>query len=220
MYYTRKQKGANWVPGIVAVSLIHLGLGWAVLKFGGAEALKKVIEPIETKIVEQVEIEEELPPPPPETEIDILPPMTEVILPDFIPETTATNAVTEVVRTKEPTAPIPKEPPAPPKAAPPAPKAPPVKMGAAMPKNWKEPDYPRSSKKLEEQGTTTVRVCVDEKGSPVSSDVVKSSGFPDLDSATVEWSLGLRRYEPAKVDGKPLPRSCMLLPMEWKLEDE
>ena len=52
--------------------------------------------------------------------------------------------------------------------------------------NRVEPVYPATSRRLGEEGTTRLRVMVDESGRPRDVKVMTSSGFARLDQAAIE----------------------------------
>lgn len=63
------------------------------------------------------------------------------------------------------------------------------------------PDYPATDKRLGHEGTVTVNVCVDERGSATSAKLRKSSGYPLMDRSAVEWAQRIR-WRPGKIDGR------------------
>jgi TonB family protein len=72
------------------------------------------------------------------------------------------------------------------------------KLGA----RFERPAYPAASLRTREQGEVTVSVCVDAQGRMSDAKLVKSSGFPRLDEATLK-SLPRTRLEPAQdADGR------------------
>lgn len=78
-----------------------------------------------------------------------------------------------------------------------------------------KPDYPRASLANEEQGTTVVSVLVGPDGTVSDSRIDKSSGFHNLDKATLK--LAQCKFKPVLTDGKAQP-SWVSLEYEWKLE--
>jgi protein TonB len=60
--------------------------------------------------------------------------------------------------------------------------------------------YPPIAQRAGEEGTVVVRVYVTSDGAPFKADVVKSSGYPDLDTAAVETAANWH-YLPALHDG-------------------
>jgi TonB family protein len=78
--------------------------------------------------------------------------------------------------------------------------------------------YPPESRKLHEEGTTRVKVCVNERGKLIGDPVVvASSGYPRLDEASIKLAkAGSGRYKPATRDGKPVA-DCTEFNINWKL---
>jgi protein TonB len=64
------------------------------------------------------------------------------------------------------------------------------------------PEYPRSSQRNEETGTTTLQFLIGTDGGVKESKLQKSSGFRDLDRAA-QAALSKCRFKPAVVDGQP-----------------
>ena len=67
------------------------------------------------------------------------------------------------------------------------------------------PDYPSASKRLEEEGTVTLRYLVGTDGNVISAEVEKSSGFRRLDEAA-KSSIVKCQFKPAIKDGIPVQR--------------
>ena len=122
-----------------------------------------------------------------------------------IPMETQTTAISNV--TDKPAPPV----------APPAPRVvmAPVKIGR-MPSS--EDYYPAASKRAEEQGSATVRVCVDAKGKLKGNpEVVTSSGFPRLDEGAVKLARA-GRYQPGTANGQPQEQSCVSFRVKFEIK--
>ncbi len=78
-----------------------------------------------------------------------------------------------------------------------------------------KPDYPRASLANEEQGTTVVSVLVGPDGTVTDSKIERSSGFHNLDKATLK--LAQCKFKPVLTNGKAVP-TWISLEYEWKLE--
>jgi TonB family protein len=65
-----------------------------------------------------------------------------------------------------------------------------------------KPEYPRSSLRNEETGMVQLDFLVDAEGKPVQIRKVRSSGYADLDNATL-LSLSACSFKPLVVDGRP-----------------
>jgi protein TonB len=63
------------------------------------------------------------------------------------------------------------------------------------------PPYPPLGVRLAHEGTTRLKIAVDEQGNVVSADVVQSSGHEELDSAAIAWVKAHWRYQPAMQEG-------------------
>lgn len=215
MYYTQKSQGSGRVTGIVFVTAFHAAL-FAGLLFIKRDEVAKILEPMTTEIIEQVEIpEEEPPPPPPLEEIDLAPPPDQVVLPEIQFDTPPPpSAITQVTMATDPAPPAPKPGPVTPKPAPPG-----IKTSCNLPKRIEKPPYPSRSERLNEEGITTMRVCVTAKGRASEAVVTQGSGYQELDDAAVKWAMGLRNMQPAKVDGQAVDGCCMVVPLAWEIEE-
>jgi TonB family protein len=76
--------------------------------------------------------------------------------------------------------------------------------------------YPRQSRLAGVSGKVMVEVFISEKGIPQKSELVGSSGFPDLDEAALKQSLRWQ-YLPAFLDGVPVA-SRLRIPVRFVLE--
>jgi TonB family protein len=78
--------------------------------------------------------------------------------------------------------------------------------------------YPIDSIRRGEQGTPTVKVCVDSAGKLVREPAVTvSSGFRELDGAAVRVAKD-SRYRPGTRDGIALPESCLEVPVTFRTQ--
>ena len=78
------------------------------------------------------------------------------------------------------------------------------------------PPYPPVSRRLNEQGRTTVRVLIGVDGRPQSAEVAKSSGYVRLDNAAVATVMGWR-YVPGKRGGVA-EAMWFDVPIDWAIE--
>lgn len=78
------------------------------------------------------------------------------------------------------------------------------------------PPYPPISKRLNEQGKTTVRVLIGVDGLPQRPEIAKSSGFDRLDQAALATVMRWR-YVPGKRGGVP-EAMWFNVPINWVLE--
>lgn len=80
------------------------------------------------------------------------------------------------------------------------------------------PDYPRSSIRANEQGVSTLDVCVDARGRVTSATLANSSGHATLDSAALKW-VRTARFTPGKLDGVAQSVCGHTVVYEWNLAD-
>jgi periplasmic protein TonB len=110
-------------------------------------------------------------------------------------------------------------PPAPPvAAAPPAPAAPPAVQLPSSDADYLQnpkPPYPPMSRRLGEQGTTTLRVLIGVDGQPQRAEVTQSSGFDRLDQAAMATAMRWR-YVPGKRGGV-VEAMWVSVPIIWTL---
>ncbi|WP_371326584.1 energy transducer TonB [Collimonas sp. OK412] len=172
-------------------------------------------QPVETKIIEEFKP----PPPPPPDQVVPPPPKSVAPPPPFVPppEVKVTpppqdNVIAAVTNVKPPSNDLPTSVAQPSAAG----EAGPAHTSAKIAGNCEKPEYPRSSLRNEEEGMVTVKLTIGADGNVLDSAVEKSSGFKDLDRATVKaWSLC--HFSPAMADGKAV-QSSTRMQYVWKLE--
>lgn len=79
-----------------------------------------------------------------------------------------------------------------------------------------KPEYPRASLMNEEAGTVTVALLVGADGNVVESKLEKSSGFKNLDKATLN-GFAKCRFKPGTKDGKA-EQAWTKVQYVWKLD--
>ena len=77
------------------------------------------------------------------------------------------------------------------------------------------PEYPRASLVNEEQGTVVLSLQIAADGKVTDSKIEKSSGFKNLDKATMK--LASCKFKPVSKDGKP-EQSWAKFEYVWKLD--
>lgn len=77
------------------------------------------------------------------------------------------------------------------------------------------PKYPDTSKRLNEQGTSTIRVLIGADGLPQQAEIGSSSGFDRLDRAALATVMRWR-FVPGKRNGMP-EAMWFSVPIVWKL---
>ena len=207
-YASRQRKPTKPLIGLGLVVVLHLLLFWAISSGLARAFVKKIKGPVEAVLLEDAK--PELPPPPPPPPAKNLPPPPAYVPPVDVPVSNAApaaNAIAAVSATPQPVAP----PPAPVVAKEPVRTAAVVNSG-----NCEKPEYPSASRRLEEEGTVSLRFLVGTDGKVIQAEVEKSSGFKRLDEAA---RAGLSRcaFKPATVDGKP-EQGWATMKYTWRLE--
>ena len=200
---------------------MHLLLFWAISSGLARAVVKKIQGPVEAVLLEDAK--PDIPPPPPPPPPKNLPPPPPAYVPPVevaVAAPAPANAIAAVTATPQPPAPVVVTAPAPVAPLPPAPppvKAEPVRVAAVVNSaNCEKPDYPSASRRLEEEGTVSLRFLVGVDGKVIQAEVEKSSGYKRLDEAA---RAGLSRcaFKPATVDGKP-EQGWATMKYTWRLE--
>jgi protein TonB len=201
--------------GLSIVVLLHALVAYALITGLARKMVETIKQPVETKIIEEVK-----PPPPPDQPPPPPPPKMTAPPPPFIPppevqiqQPQVQNVIQAVTNQQPPAQAYAKAAPAVEKG--PAIVAPPVPGFANL--NDCKPEYPRASLLAEETGTTRVQFEVSADGQLVGATIVKSSGFKNLDKATVN-SLSRCKFRPAYKDGKNV-QSTFTAEWVWKLDE-
>jgi protein TonB len=173
------------------VVLLHVLLLWAISSGLG----RKVVHMTENTV--EAVLMSEAPPPAPTPKT---PPPKTPAPPPPAPTSTA-PAITQA--------------PTPPAAAPAAPA---IRTGAVIQAgaHCAKPDYPIISRRMEEEGTVTLKFLIGVDGKVMQADIEKSSGFTRLDEAARN-ALSKCQFRPGTVDGKP-EQSWASIKYTWRLE--
>lgn len=91
----------------------------------------------------------------------------------------------------------------------------PPKFGVAYLNN-PEPEYPRLSRRMGEQGKVLLKVLVNASGLPATVDIAKSSGYERLDQAALQ-AVKSWKFEPARKGGVALSAYAMV-PVSFVLD--
>jgi protein TonB len=210
MAYADEGISKNRMIAFGLVALLHVFLGYAFVTGLALKAVKAIVEPLETVNVKEEAPPPDEPPPPPPKEVEIPPyvppPEVSVVQDAVAPTITTQNTIST---------------PEPPRFVPPAPPAPPaVKPTPATPKGrgnvFSEDDYPAASRRAEEEGVVRVSYVIGADGKVSSCTVTQSSGKPRLDEATCQIIQRRFRFNPATVEGKPVPET-KTQPVRWQL---
>jgi len=78
-----------------------------------------------------------------------------------------------------------------------------------------KPEYPEKLKREGIEGSVFVEVSLDENGVPIMVKAIKSSGYPEMDSAATKAAKEMR-FTPALKDGKAV-RTKIIVPMRFTL---
>jgi protein TonB len=213
-----KNPGKN-LTGIAIVIVLHLIVAYGIVSGLGKRMVSKMAEAVETKIVEDVK-----PPPPPEVPPPPPPPEMKAPPPPFVPPVEVQvntpppqNVIANTSQAKPLSTEINRQPPA--QAAPPAKPAysGPAKTPAVVDFNTcAKPEYPKSSLRNEETGTSTILFGIGADGTVKSAAIQKSSGFRDLDRAAVS-ALSKCKFKPGTENGQPV-ESQQPVQYVWTLE--
>ena len=211
--------------GLAGVVVLHALLFWAIQ----AGLTRTVIQKMPT-VVQALLLEEkkpELPPPPspqpPPPPAPAKPPPPQTPPPAYVPPavtppvSTPVNAIAAVSPTPSPATPSPSAAPAAnPTPATPATRAPVRTAAGVNMAQCQKPEYPSASRRMEEEGTVTLRFLVDTDGKVIQAEIEKSSGYKRLDEAA-RAGLSKCQFKPAMTDGKA-EQAWASIKYTWRLE--
>ena len=204
---------ASRYKGLVLVLGIHIAFFWALYS-GLIQNISKVIQaPVEAVLLEEPEKPPEPPPPPPPKKVQPPP----FVPPPDLPVTespTPSAAISSFSRDPKPVEAPPPKPAAPVEA--PKPRDPIKTPAVVNASQCEKPEYPSTSRKLEEQGTVLLRFLVDVNGTVTDSAIAQSSGFKRLDEAA-RAALSKCQFKPATSDGQPV-QEWATLKYTWQLD--
>jgi protein TonB len=187
---------------LFAIVGLHVFIAWALATGLARRAVELVSPPLTTEIVDEVQ-KHDAPPPPPPPQLER--PPVEVPPPDVdiqVPVESQATAIADVTDKPMPTSPPP----------PPAPPPRPVNRQGGGPGTGfplTEDFYPAGSKRLNEEGNVTLRVCVGSNGKLTEIPTVsETSGNARLDEGGIKLAkAGSGHYRPTTEDGKAV-NSC------------
>lgn len=211
-YASRQRKPTKHLMGLGMVIVLHGLLFWAI-NSGLANKFVKIVKgPVEAVLLEDAKPDTPPPPPPPPPKNAPPPP------PDYVPQvevqvntTASANAIAAVSNKPQPEAP---PSPLPVVAAQPAPVVRTLAVISAS--GCEKPDYPSASRRLEEEGTVTLKFLVGVDGKVKESAVEKSSGFKRLDEAARQ-GLSKCQFKPGTENGHPV-EGWANMKYTWRLE--
>ncbi|PUE14395.1 energy transducer TonB [Limnohabitans sp. MMS-10A-160] len=213
-YASRQRKPTKHLFGLGLVIVLHLLLFWAINSGLAQSFVKKISRPVEAILLADAPPDlvppqpaPKLPPPPK----SLPPPTASVPVPD-VPAPLAAPAAHAIAAVSA----------APQAAATPAPSAPAGKADAVRTSavvnsaNCEKPEYPSASRRMEEEGTVSLRFLIGVDGKVIQSEIEKSSGYKRLDEAA-RAGLSRCQFRPATVDGKP-EQAWASMRYTWRLE--
>ena len=199
MAYSDQKMSGGKIGAMVIVALIHVALGYAFVTGLATNFVKKAAEKLNTFDVEEPPPPPPDEPPPPPPDIPMTPPP--VVSPPPIVQSPTPPVQIATVPTPPPVfVPTPVvAPPAPPAPAPPAPSVVSKAAGAKGDEaSWiTNDDYPPSSIRAEEEGTTAITWTINAQGRAENCRVTQSSGSSALDQAACRALTRRARYSPA-----------------------
>lgn len=216
-YASRQRTPTKHLIGLGLVVVLHLLFFWAISSGLARSVVKKIQGPVEAVLLEEEKPKPPPPPPPPPPPKNLPPPPPPAYVPPVdVPianNAPSANAIAAVTAAPPPPAPVKPVVVAPP----PPPPAPIVRTPAVVnAANCAKPEYPSASRRLEEEGTVTLRFLVGIDGKVIQSEVEKSSDYKRLDEAA-RAALSRCQFRAATVDGKP-EQGWATMKYTWRLE--
>jgi periplasmic protein TonB len=200
------QSGSGSKRTIVGLAILglHLLIGWAFVTGFVNKIANNIAKDVQVSLIKEQEVKE-APPPPPKPRLDLPPPVS---VPTPIVNINIPIEAPAIVTTNRP----------PPPPAPIVQRAvPATPVTTVRLPECNEDYYPAQAKRLEQEGSVTVKVCVNAANKIEGAiEVVTSSGFPLLDEAAGKC-IAQGRYKAGTVDGKPAT-TCKQLKLTYKLK--
>lgn len=213
-YASRQRKPTKHLIGLGLVVVLHLLLFWAINSGLAQSFVKKINRPVEAILLADTPPDlvtpqpaPKLPPPPkslppPKASVPVL----DVPVPQAAPAAAAITAISAAPQAA-----------APPAASASAGKADVARTAAVVNSaNCEKPEYPSASRRMEEEGTVSLRFLIGVDGKVIQSEIEKSSGYKRLDEAA-RAGLSRCQFRPATVDGKP-EQAWASMRYTWRLE--
>jgi periplasmic protein TonB len=178
---------------VAAILALHVFIAWALASGLARRAIEIIAPPIQTVIETETHKEAPPPPPPPPTferpPVEIPPSDTIVEIPAAVTTTAISNTTTKPVAAPAPVHQGTRTPP---------------KIGKGFPNT--EDFYPAASKRLNEEGSPTVHVCIGASGKLTAAPTIaQSSGSTRLDDGALALvKAGASKIVPGTEDGKPV----------------
>jgi protein TonB len=190
---------------LAAIIVLHLLIAWVLATGLAQRAIQMVAPPIKTTIIKQTKKTVKPPPPPPpqlqQQQVQVPPPVIQINVPQAS-QTRAITIVKHVVRAAPAPAPV---------------RVTPLR---AIARDFPQPDsyYPDAARRLSEQGTALVKLCIGAGGRVVGQPTIeKSSGSPRLDRAAIRYARATSgHFQPETRNGVPVT-VCTALPIKFQL---
>jgi len=198
MAYADQEMSGRKIIAIGAVALLHAGVGYALVTGLAYNAAKQVYEDLKTFDVAPDEPEKPAEPPPPPPKVDLPPPPKVTVPPPVVMSpVVSTNTIAPITPSAPPAPP-------PPPAAPPPPAPPKVAQRAVQRGgSISDEDYPSSSIRNEEAGTSIATFTIGSDGKVVACNA--SGASPTLDAETCKLIIRRFRFKPAlDTSGQPI----------------
>jgi len=199
------------LPSLMVVLVLHGILLWLIQSGLARQAITLTQESVEALLLTDA-----APPPPPVAAPKTPSPKTPlppVIQPPIAAATPVITAPTAPAINVTPTQSTP--PTAPTASSAPSPS---IRTGAAIQPgaSCAKPDYPSASRRLEEEGTVSLKFLIGADGRVLQAEIEKTSGFPRLDEAARN-ALSKCQFRPGTIDGKA-EQSWASIKYTWRLE--
>lgn len=199
------------LTSLLMVLALHAVLLWLIQSGLARQAITLTQESVEALLLTDAA------PPPPAVAPKTLPLKTPSPPPVIQPPTTTTAPVittptTPAITNTAPVTPIQS-------TAPPTPSpTPSIRTGASIQPgaSCAKPDYPSASRRLEEEGTVSLKFLIGADGRVLQAEIEKTSGFPRLDEAARN-ALSKCQFRPGTIDGKA-EQSWASIKYTWRLE--
>ncbi len=217
-YAPRRRQPTRWWVNVSLVLALHALLLWAINSGLAHKFVKIAKAPVEALLLEETQPDIPPPPPPPPPPQNRPPPPPTYVPPVEVPVSAPPplNAIAAVSNKPQPEAAPSPMPVASTPAVTAAPSAPVRTAAVISATSCEKPEYPSASRRLEEEGTVTLKFLVGSDGKVKESAVEKSSGFKRLDEAARQ-GLARCQFKPGTENGQPV-EGWANMKYTWKLE--
>jgi protein TonB len=201
-YQSKSGNGQRRTVVLFAILGLHLFIGWAFVSGFVNKITGQVVKDVQVSLIKEQQVKD-TPPPPPKPRLDLPPPVS---MPTPV---VSINIPIEapIVTTTRPPPPAPR----------PVASVPGTPVTTVRLPECNEDFYPSQAKRLEQEGSVVVKVCVNPQNKIEGAiEVVTSSGFPLLDEAAGKC-LAQGRYKAGTQEGKPVT-ACKNFKLTYKLK--